>query len=118
MTRLYGIPNCDQIRKTKRFLQNHAVDFEFINIRKEPLSREKLKAAIRQLGPDRVINKRGATYRKLGIKDRALNDDQLFDILLNEQTLIKRPLLENEGNYLTGYDEAAIKELIDAHRIQ
>jgi len=118
VTRLYGIPNCDQIRKAKRFLQSHRVDFEFINIRKAPLSREKLKAAVRQLGMDRVINKRGATYRKLGIKDRALNDDQLFDILLDEQTLIKRPLIENRGSYLSGYDEAKIEQLIYAHQGQ
>ncbi len=112
MIQLYGIPNCDQIRKTKKFLNGLAFDFEFVNIRTTPLTVVQLKQIVGQLGMDRTINSRGTTYRRLNIKDRALNDDQLFDAVLNEQTLIKRPLLENNDRYFIGYDEEGIKQFL------
>ncbi len=112
MVQLYGIPNCDQIRKTKTFLINQQIAFEFVNIRRFPLSETKLHEIIESLGMDLVINRRGKTYHRLAIKDLLLNDDQLFRMLADDQTLIKRPLLEINGTYLIGYDEANIMHFL------
>lgn len=72
------------------------------------MTRETLAEAVRQLGLERVLNSRGTTYRKLGLKDMKLNEDELFDWLQREQGMIKRPLIEKEGQFLVGYDEEAI----------
>ncbi len=112
MVKVYGVPSCDQIKKTKAFLQNNAIEFTFVNIRKEPVSREKLDKVIAQLGIDIVLNRRGMLYRKLGLKDKNLDEQQLADELFNEQGMIKRPLIEKGNLFHIGYDEHAILKFI------
>jgi len=106
--KVYGVPSCDQIKKTKTFLQKENIEYTFVNIRKEALDREKLTKVIVQLGVDTVLNRRGMLYRKLGLKDKNLNNDQLAEELFNEQGMIKRPLIENNNMFHIGYDEQAI----------
>ncbi len=108
MLRLYGIPNCDTIRKTKKLLDRHDIPFQFIDVRATPLSPGKLKEISVRLGLMKLINRRGRTYRDLGIKEKSLSDDQLLDILQQNQAMIKRPLLENNNNYYIGYDEQGL----------
>ncbi len=110
MLKLYGIPNCDTIRKTKKFLEQHTIPFQFIDVRQSPIPAERLREIIRKLGMDKVLNRRGQTYRRLGIKEKQLNDDQLFQLLVEEQAMIKRPLLQNNNNYFIGYDEQGLLE--------
>lgn len=86
------------------------MDYEFINVKKTPLSADRLQLAVVQLGLDAVLNSKGATYRKLGLKDMNLTPDQAFDWLLREQGMIKRPLIEKDGQFMVGFDEQAIKE--------
>lgn len=105
---VYGVPNCDKIRKTKSFLEQNIIEYTFINVRSEPLSKETLTQAVNQLGLDIVLNRKGMLYRKLGLKDKNLSDDQLFNELFNEQGMIKRPLIEKNGKYHCGYNEQAI----------
>ncbi len=108
MINLYGVPNCDKIRKTKSLLTFNKIDFEFINVRKSPISKEKLNKIVKQLGLDVVLNRQGMLYRKLGLKEKQLDESQLFEELLNEQGMIKRPLIEKNGYYHSGYNEEAI----------
>lgn len=61
-----------------------------------------------QLSIEVVVNSKGTTYRKLGLKQKSLNEDELFEILLSEQGMIKRPLLENKGRFWIGFDELGI----------
>lgn len=65
-----------------------------------------------QLGLDIVLNSKGATFRKLGLKDMGLNDDELFQRLLKEQGMIKRPLIEKNGRFRIGFDETGILEFV------
>ena len=108
MIKLYGVPSCNQIRKSKALLDEHGIEYEFIHVKKNPVSAEKLKMAVDQLGLDRVLNSKGPTFRKLGLKDKQLDDKALFDWLLKEQGMIKRPLIEKDGKFHVGYDEEEI----------
>jgi len=108
MLTLYGIPNCDTIRKTKKFLEKHNIPFQFIDVRKTPVPADQLKEICDRLGLMKVVNTRGQTYRRLGIKEKQLSDDQLFKLLVEEQAMIKRPLLKNNNNYFIGYDEQGL----------
>ena len=65
-----------------------------------------------QLGIDLVVNSKGATYRKLGLKQKNLNEDELFEVLISEQGMIKRPLIENKGRFWIGFDETGILDFI------
>lgn len=108
MIKVYGVPTCDQIKKTKLFLECENISFTFVNIRKEPLEREKLEKIINQLGLNIVLNRRGMLYRKLGLKDKNLSDRQLSEELFKEQGMIKRPLIEHQNGFHIGYDEQAM----------
>ena len=112
MIKVYGVPSCDQIKKTKTFFQKENIEFTFVNIRKETLDRDKLNKVIDQLGIDVVLNRRGMLYRKLGLKDKNLNNDQLADELFNEQGMIKRPLIEQGKMFHIGYNEQEILKFL------
>ena len=112
MLKVYGIKNCNKVRDTFKWLEENDVDYEFINLKKEPLSEGKLDEFVDKVGLDVLINKRGTTYRNLGLKDKDLDDDQLFDQLLENQTMIKRPVLEQDDAVLVGYDEDAFDSFV------
>ena len=99
MVKLYGVPTCKQIRDSKALFEEEKIEYDFINVKKQPLSIEQLKEAAKQVGLDNLVNSKGATYRKLGLKDMNLSDDELLQWLHKEQGMIKRPLLEKEGKF-------------------
>lgn len=107
MLHIIGIPNCDKIRKTKKWMEAKGVDFEFINVKKEPLTLAELQDLEFKVGADVLVNNRGTTYRRLGLKDKNLTNEELVNVLLENQSLIKRPVLVYENSVLVGYDEEA-----------
>lgn len=113
MIEVYGIKNCDKIRKTKKWLTENEIEFEFFDLKKEPLTREELDEFVHRIGLDTLVNKRGMTWRKLGLKDKEPSDDELFEHLLEHQTMIKRPVLISGEAILVGYDEDAFETFVD-----
>jgi Spx/MgsR family transcriptional regulator len=90
-------------------MEEQNVEFEFIDLKKEPFTRSELKDLELKVGLDVVVNKRGRTWRDLGLADKDLSDKELFDVLLKNQTMIKRPVLLNEESVLVGYDEESFE---------
>jgi Spx/MgsR family transcriptional regulator len=88
------------------------VDYQFIDLKKDPLSEGKLDEFVHKVGLDVLINRRGTTWRNLGLKDKNLDEDQLFDQLLANQTMIKRPVLELDDAVLVGFDEDAFDSFV------
>lgn len=92
---LYGISNCDTVKKARRFLENHSVPYQFHDFRKEGLSAKQVDNWLNALGLDVLINKRSRTWKELSSKQRAaLAGDKGADLIANNPTLIKRPVLE------------------------
>ena len=112
MLKVYGIKNCNKVRDTFKWLEENEIDFEFINLKKEPLSEGKLDEFVHKVGLDVLINRRGMTWRNLELKDKDLSEDELFDVLLENQTMIKRPVLELDDAVLVGYDEDAFDSFV------
>ena len=73
MLYLIGIPNCNKIKDTRSWLEEKDITYEFINVKKEPLSKEEISELAYKLSTDVLVNKRGTTYRKLEIKDKKGN---------------------------------------------
>jgi len=110
MITLYGIPNCGSVKKAKDWLNAKGLPFEEVNWKKRPITRAEMSRFVEEKGLDLVLNRRGMTWRKLGLKDRNLSDEELLDQLLEHQGLMKRPVIDNEGQLIVGYDEAAYRD--------
>ena len=113
MVQVYGIKNCDKIRKTLKWLKDKEIEHHFYDLKKEPLTREELEEFVHRIGLDVLVNRRGMKWRQLGLKDKDLSDDELFDQLLEHQVMIKRPVMIKDEAILVGYDEDAFETFID-----
>ena len=109
---LYGIANCDTIKKAKTWLQDHAVEFEFHDYRKQGLEAELLQTWVNDLGWDALLNRRGTTWRQLApeVKD-TLDTDSAIEIMLANPAIIKRPLLVTNGRRYLGFSHEQYSQI-------
>lgn len=106
MIKLYGIPNCDTIKKARSWLDKHGVDYEFHNYKKQGVPEKELKAWIKQLGWEVLLNKRGTTWRQLDEDTKAkVNQASAIQIMLDNPSIIKRPVLDADGQLEVGFSE-------------
>ena len=112
--KIYGIANCDTVKKTRKLLESRKIDYDFIDFKKAPPSETQLKNWLKAFGAETLINKRGTTWRKLDSKNQALADSTLINQvkLLKENTsMIKRPIIESGSTKIIGFDKDAIDKL-------
>ena len=113
MITLYGISNCDTIRKARRWLEEHGIEYRFHDYRKHGLTRQQLSAWSDELGWDKLLNRRGTTWRKLPEADRnGIDPARAIDLMLAHPAMIKRPLLDTGRQRLPGFDEQRYRDLL------
>lgn len=109
---LYGIPNCDTVKKAKKYLDNASIAYSFHDFRKDGLSAEKLQTWLQELGLDALTNKRSTTWKNLDTTTKETwNEQTALNIFLEQPTLIKRPVLETPHKTLIGFKEAEYSKL-------
>ena len=106
MVRLYGIKNCDSVRKAVKFLKAHSIPYEFIDFRETPVDEATIRRWLEKSDLKTLFNTRGTTYRTLGLKALDLSDEEKIGWLAKENMLIKRPVLEFEDKVIVGYNES------------
>jgi arsenate reductase (glutaredoxin) len=100
MVRLYGIPNCDTMKKARQWLTTHGIEYEFIDYKKTAIDELRLRRWVKQVGWEGLLNRRGTTWRKLDDSIKAEVDESHAIRLMQETpSIIKRPVLE-QGNSL------------------
>jgi arsenate reductase len=111
--RLYGIPNCDTVKKARSWLDQHDLEVEFHDYKKQGVPLEVLKRAARQLGWEALINKKGPTWRKQpdDVKAAVTGEKSAFEFLQAAPSAIKRPLLEVDGTYHLGFSPQQYAQL-------
>ena len=113
MVTLYGISNCDTIRKAKKWLDAQGVDYRFHDFRKDGLERSRLESWAASVGWETLLNRRGMTWRKLDPADKAdLNERKAIDLMLEHPAMIKRPVLQNGDAVLVGFNEQAYRDAL------
>lgn len=115
MVTVYGIPNCDTVKKSTVWLKNNAVEFDFHNYKTEGISDAKLKEWLKDVPMDKLLNKRSTTWKELTPEQQATADAKAGAIkLMREHTsLIKRPLVEwPDGSKTAGFEAAVFAEKI------
>ncbi|MEP3348953.1 MAG: ArsC family reductase [Marinomonas sp.] len=105
MIDIYGIKNCDTMKKAFRWLEEHKIEYRFHDYKKEALETETAKAWIDELGWESIINKRGTTWRKLdeGTKS-SMNNELAVETVINQPSMIKRPLIIANGKIHLGFN--------------
>lgn len=93
-------------------MESNNIEFDFINVKKTPIEKNQLKEITSYLGMDTVFNMRGPTFRKMKLDYNNLNDTKKLDLLYENQSMIKRPLLEKDNRYHVGYDEEKILKFV------
>lgn len=112
MTTLYGIKNCDTVRKARRWLEQRDIDCRFHDLRDDGLTRAQLTAWVKDLGWEALLNRRSTTWRQLPAAQRdALDRATAVDLMLDHPALIKRPVLEIDKRYYLGFKEEEYSEL-------
>ena len=117
--KIYGIPNCDTVRKARQWLANADIQAEFVDYRSHPLQTDTVTAWVASLGMQQLLNRRSSTWRSLSSSQQSLDEAAMIRLLCESPTLIKRPVLCRDGQaVLCGFDESAWHDTIhpvDAH---
>ena len=112
MVKIYGIGNCDTVKKAKKFLEREDVEFEFVDFKKTPPKHAWIKKWKKYHG-EVPVNKRGTTFRKIKEKFENASASDQEKILVENPSAIKRPILEIKDKvYAIGFDEMQWSSLL------
>jgi len=101
---LYGIPNCDTMKKARTWLKSHEIAYEFHDYKKSGVPRTKLAEWARKVGWEILLNRAGTTFRKLPDARKAdLDERRAIELMLEQPSMIKRPVLERGAALLVGF---------------
>ncbi|MDP1932517.1 MAG: ArsC family reductase [Gammaproteobacteria bacterium] len=112
MITLYGIANCDTIKKTRQWLTDQQIPYAFHDYKKQGIDAELAGQMLQALSLESLINKRGTTWRKLPTQMQAnLSQETALTLMLAQPSVIRRPVLSNRHQWMAGYDEEKFRTL-------
>lgn len=109
MYTLFGIKNCDKVKKAMAFLKDHQIGYDFHDYKKSGITQAKLNQWIKQVGWENLINKQGMTWKMLDKNQQAevIDAKSAIALMIEKTSIIKRPLLEKDGKIVAlGLEEA------------
>ncbi len=110
---LFGIPNCDTVKKARKWLDANQLSYQFQDVREQPLTIEQLQLWAEQVGWEKLFNKRSTSYRQLEQdKKDNLNELSALALILEFPTLMKRPVLQTPEQLLVGFSDASYQSLL------
>jgi arsenate reductase (glutaredoxin) len=111
--KIYGIKNCDTMKKAFAWLEANKVDYEFHDYKKAGVPPGKLKAWAAKVGWEKLANTRGPTWRKIPeAKKAGLNEARALALLVENSSAIRRPVVEAGGKLMVGFDPEQLKGAI------
>jgi len=111
MIKLYGIKNCDSVKKAIKFLKAHDISYELIDFKATPVDCATVNPWLKHVEMKKLFNTRGTTYRTLKLKELNLDEAQQLEWLCKENLLIKRPVLDFNGQITVAFDQAIYETL-------
>jgi arsenate reductase len=112
MIKMYGIPNCDTIKKARKWLEANGVDYEFHDYKKQGVPEKNLRQWVKQAGWETLLNRRGTTWRKLPEDVREnIDEASAIEVMMDNPSAIKRPVLEADNVLLIGFKEDEYSKL-------
>lgn len=111
MVTLYGIKNCDSVKKAIKFLKEHNIDYTLVDFKATPVGCDTVSSWLQQIEMKQLFNTRGTTYRTLQLKSLNLDEEEQRQWLCKENLLIKRPVLDVDGKIIVAFDQAQYEKL-------
>ena len=113
MLTIYGIKNCDTCRRARKFLEARNIEFRFHDLREDGLDIQMLERWSDLIDWDRLVNRQSLTWRKIPEADRAnLNRERAFATMIDQPTLLKRPVFEDENFFAIGFSEKRFEDFL------
>ncbi|MCB5176825.1 ArsC family reductase [Microvirga lenta] len=101
---LYGIKNCDTVKKARAWLDANGVPYAFHDYKAQGIDRARLESWVRSLGWETLLNRAGTTFRKLPDADKTgLDEGRALALMLDQPSMIKRPVLDLDGRLIVGF---------------
>jgi arsenate reductase (glutaredoxin) len=114
---IYGIKNCDTMKKARAWLDKRGVTYNFHDYKSAGIERSALEGWARDVGWETLINRAGTTFRKLPPKDQeGLTEKKAIALMLDQPSMIKRPVLEAGGKLLVGFKPEQYEKAFGARR--
>ncbi len=109
---LYGIKNCDTVKKARKWLDTNSVPYTFHDFRVDGIDKTLINNFLKQLDLESLINKRGTTWRKLSAQEKEIkNKNQTIALIIDNPTIIKRPVLDVNKTLTLGFSEESYKSI-------
>ena len=105
MVRIYGIKNCDSVKKALSFFKKHNIEYEMHDFKQEPVGCDTISSWLQKVEMKTLFNTRSTTYRSLKLKELDLDENGKKEWLCKENLLIKRPVIEYNDAIIVGYKE-------------
>jgi arsenate reductase len=105
--KLYGLPYCDSTAATIKWMEKNGIESSLHNYKTDGITEKKLAEWTRQLGWEKILNKRSTTWRSLPkeAQDNVVDESSAIKVMMENTSLIKRPVIEYEKELLVGFDE-------------
>jgi Spx/MgsR family transcriptional regulator len=115
---IYGIKNCDTMKKARAWLDKHGVAYDFHDYRTAGIERERLQRWCEKVGWEALLNRAGTTFRKLPDKDKAVSDARTaIALMLAQPSMIKRPVLDlGRDRLLVGFNPELYEKTVGTRR--
>lgn len=110
MNTLYGIKNCDTVKKARQWLDRNAIDYRFHDLRNDGLSPQLIRHWIEKSGWKTLLNQRSTSWRQLNDEQKSdLTEAKAIQLMLESPTLIKRPVLDTGNHVIVGFKEESYR---------
>lgn len=111
---VYGIPNCDTVKKATGWLIKHKISFKLYDYKKQGIEKEKLEVWCSKVNWEILLNKKSTTWRELSKleQEKVTNKTAAIKVMMNNTSIIKRPVMEYNSKIIVGFNEEAYKQLL------
>lgn len=105
--KIFGIPNCNTVKKARDWLTSNNISYEFVDIKKQIPTEPQVQSWLSRVELDQLINRKGTTWRSLSEDQQKLAQTQAgaIALMLSKPSIIKRPVLQSEDQIMLGFDE-------------
>jgi len=113
---LYGIPNCQTVKKARLWLENHQIDYQFYDFKKQGVNEELIQLWLKHVEWTQLINRSGMTYRNLTDQQKEQSQSQsgAISLMIQNPSMIKRPIMSNSNILYLGFKEADYQSIFGA----